>query len=433
MRIHVLVDLARTPESGGHVKCWERLASAAVERPDAVDLTVHFSGGPLGLQALSQNVRYVGHSPLLSTACLPFLSHAPDHTDLAPYHPKLARALAGAELIHTTDAYFAFARTALGIARRRGLPLVTSMHTDTPRYARIYARQAIERLVGCGRLGRLLNDRLCLPRRAEERMRRLLARHQAACDYVLVSQPSDRDAASAIVGAARVGMLRRGVDKRIFAPARRDRRWLRERLGIPEGQPVLLFVGRIDRGKSIHVLAEALAGLAAQGIAFHLVCAGRGPDVPLVLARLPGRASCIGHVASDEIGRLAASADLLAAPSEVEVLSNVVIEALASGTPVAVSAKSGMAAHFRPGLTGIVVDGDEHGLSSAWSAALEPLLRQPERLAAMAEAVRGQVAPQLPSWCDVLDQDLLPIWSRALGRATAPELGRDAACTAIAS
>jgi hypothetical protein len=44
--IAVLVDLPRTPEAGGHVKWWERLAAAAAAEPDALpfDLTIYFSG-----------------------------------------------------------------------------------------------------------------------------------------------------------------------------------------------------------------------------------------------------------------------------------------------------------------------------------------------------------------------------------------------------
>ena len=30
LKVGVLVDLALTPEAGGHVKCWQRLAEAAV-------------------------------------------------------------------------------------------------------------------------------------------------------------------------------------------------------------------------------------------------------------------------------------------------------------------------------------------------------------------------------------------------------------------
>ena len=37
LKVGVLVDLALTPEAGGHVKCWQRLAEAAVEFGDRLD------------------------------------------------------------------------------------------------------------------------------------------------------------------------------------------------------------------------------------------------------------------------------------------------------------------------------------------------------------------------------------------------------------
>ena len=44
LKVGVLVDLALTAEAGGHVKCWQRLAEAAVGYGDRLDLTVHFNG-----------------------------------------------------------------------------------------------------------------------------------------------------------------------------------------------------------------------------------------------------------------------------------------------------------------------------------------------------------------------------------------------------
>src|SRR5689334_5089613 len=151
-RVHVLVDLARRAGSGGHVKSWERLAAAAVGFGDTLDLTVHFSGESAGTRALADNVRFTTHRPVFSSARLPFLSPVPDHSDLAPFHPELARSLEAADVVHTTDAYFAYARTAERVARRRGVPLVTSIHTDTPRYTALFTAATIEHLFGHGRL-----------------------------------------------------------------------------------------------------------------------------------------------------------------------------------------------------------------------------------------------------------------------------------------
>ena len=95
LKVGVLVDLALTPDAGGHVKCWERIAEAAVEFPDQLDLTVHFNGldrssAPLRIE-LSHSVRYVLMPPVFSTKRL--VRQVPDHTDLGLWHPALARML----------------------------------------------------------------------------------------------------------------------------------------------------------------------------------------------------------------------------------------------------------------------------------------------------------------------------------------------------
>ena len=91
-KVGVLVDLALTPEAGGHVKCWQRLAEAAVAYGDRLDLTVHFNGSEQRQIDLSPSVRYVLLPPVFSTARL--IRHVPDHTDLAPWHSRLAQLLA---------------------------------------------------------------------------------------------------------------------------------------------------------------------------------------------------------------------------------------------------------------------------------------------------------------------------------------------------
>src|SRR5689334_6925065 len=148
LRVGVLVDLPFGPHSGGHVKCWTRLAEAAGRRAGDLDLTVFFTGNEPRAIEIADHVRYEIVPPVFSTAHVGFLSHVPDHTDLAPWHPHVAAALRGVDVIHTTDGYFTYARTAWRVARRRRIPLVNSVHTNTPEYARIFTAQTIEKLFG---------------------------------------------------------------------------------------------------------------------------------------------------------------------------------------------------------------------------------------------------------------------------------------------
>src|SRR5215472_15172363 len=83
LRVGVLVDLVLSPQAGGHVKCWQRFAEAAVDFPDRLDLTVHFNGPEQRRIELSPSVRYQLLPPVFSTARL--IRQLPDHTDLAPW------------------------------------------------------------------------------------------------------------------------------------------------------------------------------------------------------------------------------------------------------------------------------------------------------------------------------------------------------------
>ena len=324
LRVAVLVDLVRRPAAGGHVKCWERLAEAAARVPRGLDLTVHFEGERDELVPLSETVRYALHRPVLSSAALPFLSHVPDHSDLAPWQPRLARAIETCDVIHTTDAYFAFAGTAERVAARRGLPLVHSVHTDTPGYTRVFMAQTVERLVGAGALGQLLNHRLGLPERGEQAMLRRLARHLRRCGFVLASRPEDRQRALGLVPPERIRDLGRGIDRERFNPARRDRGRLAAWLGVPPEAMVILFAGRVDRGKNVGTLAEAVRLLAGEGQPVHLLCIGEGADRDRIEALLGPAAHCPGPLPQDELARVYAAADVFALPSLIEVRSNVV-------------------------------------------------------------------------------------------------------------
>src|SRR5262249_41131900 len=129
--VSVLVDLEWSARSGGHVLSWQRIAEAAAKENADVDLTLHVQGADAKITALSDRVRIVAHRPVFSSARLPFLRGVADYTDLAPFHPALLFALKNAEVVHTTDACFAYSKTARLAARLTGAALVSSLHTDT--------------------------------------------------------------------------------------------------------------------------------------------------------------------------------------------------------------------------------------------------------------------------------------------------------------
>jgi glycosyltransferase involved in cell wall biosynthesis len=413
LRVAALVDLELRPEAGGHVKAWERLAEAAAWSQPDIDLTVHFEGEAEGMEVLAPNVRIVTHRPVFSTRRLGVLDVIADHTDLAPFHPRLARALVGADVIHTTDAYFAFARTARRVARRTGAALTTSLHTDTPGYTAVYAERVMRRVFGDGRLGRLLIEQARIPQRCADTMHARLERHARACDWVLVGVDDLNNGSWAGLNG-RIGRLRRGIDTTVFSPQRRNRARLAELHGIAPDRIVLLFVGRVDVGKEAMTFAGAVRALLDRGLPVHAIVAGQGNQSSAVEALLGERVSLLGSVPQRDLALLYASADVLVFPSRIEVAPNVVLEAKASGLPVVVAPEGGGVFVHQPGIDGMVVA--EQG-AAAWTEALAGLIADAARRRALIAAGLEDIAERHPSWERVLSEDLLPVWQSARRRA----------------
>ncbi len=417
IRVAALVDLPRTPEAGGHVKCWERLAESAAGGDLGLDLTVYFSGRSR-TEVLGPGARLAHLPPLFSTAQLKFLPYVPDHTDLAPYHPRLAGELGQYDVIHTTDAYFAFARTAEGVSRRRGIPLTTSFHTDTPSYTRIFTRQTIEARFGASWPAKKMIDDWKLPERQGRRMDQRLAQHLRRCAFVAATRAEDHALAEDLLGRSRVGHLRLGIDKGLFGPHRADRGGIETDFDLPRDHILVLFVGRLDVGKNIHTLVDAIAALRAEGAPLHLVTAGVGPAAADIRRKLGPGATIAGFVQPSELARLYASVDLVALSSEVEIRSMVGVEAMASGCPVLVSKKSGVAELFDHTPAMRVV---ESGVG-AWTEALRITAASAQLRAGMRAAALDYSHRQLAPWREVLDEDLFSLWREAARPPAAAEL-----------
>ncbi len=405
IRVAALIDLPRSPLSGGHVKGWEKRAYAAAKMDLPIDFTIYFSG-PEKTEILAPHVRIRQLPPVFSTARLKFLPYVPDHTDLAPYHPKLAKELKTFDVIHTTDGFFNFAQTAEKISRAYGIPLVNSFHTDTPSYARVFTRKTIETLFGQSWLARFLLNTLKIPEKQERKMYAKLRRHIAACRHVLAVREEDKALAASLIGAENVHHVYLGVDLEMFGPHRKDRSGIENDYRIPKDKIIFLFVGRLDEGKNIYTLIEAMERLIAEGLPVHLVTAGVGPAEEALRERLKGHVSVLGFVEPDEIARLYASVDALALASEVEIRSFAGIEAMASGLPVLVSQKSGVAPLFDNTPAMKVV---ESGATN-WANALRDFVNNPQLREHMARTARAYGHDYVESWGDAFVKGYVRIW-----------------------
>lgn len=398
------------------MKSWEHFAEAAARRlEDQIDLSVHFIGRTTGTEEISRAVRFVTHRPVIATHLLDRVEKAPGHTDLAPYARKLIPHLADRDVIHTTDTWFAQARTALRYSRRTGIPLVTSLHTDVPSYTRIFLADMVHKLAGNGRIASLLLERWRVHRFAESLMLRKLDRYLRACRWVLASNEEELVRIRATAPRVGCSLLRRGIDKDVFHPRKRDRRKLRDIHGIPLDTFLVLFVGRLDAAKKAETAARAVRLLADRGAPVHILFAGDGAQRKELEEMLGPRGTFLGGgIPQAELGSLYASSDLFVFPSETEIHPNVAIEAKSSGLPVLLSAHGGSAQHVtRPGEDGFLMEERD---PASWASAIDSLRRDRRWLQAVGRESRRFIESEWPSWDDVLLDDIMPVWLEASGR-----------------
>lgn len=169
-----------------------------------------------------------------------------------------------------------------------------------------------------------------IPQHSRPRERILWAAEQASA-VITVCAALREEAVGLGMAADKVHVLRNGVDLEMFRPS--DRAAVRGRLGL--AGPVVLSVGHLIERKGHHLVIEALAGLPD----VTLVIAGEGPWRERLerLANglgLASRTRFLGQVPHRELPEVYGAADALVLASSREGWANVLLEAMACGTPV---------------------------------------------------------------------------------------------------
>jgi glycosyltransferase involved in cell wall biosynthesis len=221
-----------------------------------------------------------------------------------------------------------------------------------------------------------------------------------------------------------------GVDTARFRPDAGARRAMLDRLGLPEDARIVLAVGRLVRKKGFEFLIEAAVPLARKWPGLVVLVAGDG-DLAQELrdrsarAGIAGTVRFLGMVAQHDLPPMLAAADIVAVPSvrddagNVDGLPNVVMEALASGTPLVATPAGGIASVAEHGRTALIVPERD---SAALAAAIDTLLSDAARGAALGLAARRDVCER-HTW-DRLAERLEQIYDRVTaGPASRPAPG----------
>ena len=131
------------------------------------------------------------------------------------------------------------------------------------------------------------------------------------------------------LGIERLRVARRGVDVKLFDPAKRSAE-LRRQWGCRGDELVAISVGRLAPEKALDDFASAARAMQAVDPRIRVVVVGDGP----VRARLQKRNPDFhfaGARIGDDLAAHYASADAFLFPSVTETFGNVVLEAMASG------------------------------------------------------------------------------------------------------
>ncbi|MQA08267.1 MAG: glycosyltransferase [Pseudonocardiaceae bacterium] len=187
------------------------------------------------------------------------------------------------------------------------------------------------------------------------------------------------------IAAPNVRQVPLGVDLGTFDPGRRDR-GLRGELA-DGADALIVHCGRISPEKHVERSVDTLAELSESGHKVRLVIAGDGPRRRALERRAAGLpVTFLGYLGSrTDVATLLASADVSLAPGPHETFGLAALEALASGTPVVVSASSALREIVRPGCGAAVQD-----RPPAFAGAVTRLLSAPEPLRRGAARTRAE-------------------------------------------
>ena len=168
---------------------------------------------------------------------------------------------------------------------------------------------------------------------------------------------------------------------------------VRAELGVGDA-PLVFSAGRLVSKKGFEYLIDAVGTMTASFPGLRLAVAGDG-DLREMLAtrarRFGDAIMLLGARTQDDVGRLAAAADVIVVPSvhdtegNVDGLPNFALEAMATATPIVATRIGGLPQAIEDGVTGrLVPERDAHALAEA----IRWLLDNPEKARHIGGAAR---------------------------------------------
>lgn len=234
-------------------------------------------------------------------------------------------------------------------AKERGIPLVSSYHTNFVEYLRYYHLDALEPFYW--KYFRWFHSQCALNLCPSKDTLRKLENQ----------------------GIKNLKIWDRGIDPAQFSPSFRSDAF--RKTNAPNDEILLLYVGRISIEKEIECLMEASKVLNVKNVKHKLIIVGDGPHLPVLIRKNYPNILFLGYKKGKELQEIYASSDLFLFASPTETYGNVILEAMASGLPVIAVNEGGITENLYSNYNGFAV---ARGDSKEMAHQVEHLVNSPE-------------------------------------------------------
>ncbi|UII55949.1 glycosyltransferase family 1 protein [Cytobacillus spongiae] len=263
-------------------------------------------------------------------------------------------------------------------AKKLNIPLVASYHTHFDQYLDYYKLTWLNPLLW-----------------------RYMKWFHQPCERIFVPSEETKSHLEA-QGFHSLAVWARGVDCDLYTPKKKTT-WLREQYQIKE-KYIFLYVGRLAPEKDLKTLTAIMENISPElQKQVHWVIVGNGPSYSDLLQHTAERdnITLTGYLKGEKLAMTYAEADLFIFPSPTETFGNVVLEALASGTPGIVANEGGVKEIIEHDQTGYICQARD---ADSFIQSIEDIMLQSTKRVIMSQNARKYALAQ--SWDQILD-DLL--------------------------
>ncbi|MCG8482246.1 MAG: glycosyltransferase family 1 protein [Clostridia bacterium] len=233
------------------------------------------------------------------------------------------------DIIHLVTP-FSMGLMGLKYAKDNNIPLVSSYHTDFPKYLKFYNLEFMENSLW-----------------------HFFRWFHSNC-YINFSPSNDTKEDMEKHGIKNIELWGRGIDTNLFSPNKRSEALKKKYC--KHGEKLLLYVGRVSPEKELDVLLDAAKILNEKKVKYQLVVVGDGPTRKELESREIDNITFVGYKSGAELQTYYASADLFTFPASSETYGNVILEAMASGLPVVSPNEGGIKENLIDGYNGLAFE-----------------------------------------------------------------------------